>query len=166
MMKRLLCLLLAALLFAGLACAEEARPQYIRYGDSGPVVGQLQKLLGVEETKDGEPVFASLTLAALLDAKAKAQSQAENAPSDTRVAALTEAEIVAMPFADKEFDAAALYLLLLLPVPETDEALVWVPMHGGAKHHKKSTCSKMDQPRQMPASCAEALSFTPCKRCR
>ncbi len=45
------------------------------------------------------------------------------------------------------------------------EAMVWIPTNGGSKYHSRSGCSNMKDPKQVPKSEAEALGFTPCKRC-
>ena len=43
--------------------------------------------------------------------------------------------------------------------------LVWVPTKGGKKYHSYSGCSGMEGPMQVTVEHAEALGFTPCKRC-
>ena len=45
------------------------------------------------------------------------------------------------------------------------QTLVWIPTKGGTKYHTHSGCSNMDEPRQVTEEEAEALGFTPCKRC-
>ena len=66
------------------------------------------------------------------------------------------------------FDRETLYFLLEPADTTLDsyaDPLVWIPMYGGERYHRDGTCSGMIEPRQMPASCAEALGFTPCGRC-
>jgi len=43
--------------------------------------------------------------------------------------------------------------------------LVWIPTNGGTKYHKESTCSSMQEPKQVTKEEAENQGFTPCKRC-
>ena len=61
------------------------------------------------------------------------------------------------------------------PAPETTEIpgstgepqgeLVWIPTNGGTKYHKESTCSSMQDPKQVTMEEAEKQGFTACKRC-
>lgn len=56
----------------------------------------------------------------------------------------------------------------IVTVPEKEETvgdLVWVPVNGGTKYHKKSTCSKMKDPLQVSVETAVKNGYTPCKRC-
>lgn len=48
---------------------------------------------------------------------------------------------------------------------EPTEEMVWIPTNGGSKYHSKSTCSGMDNPKEVPLSEAVSKGFTPCKRC-
>lgn len=48
---------------------------------------------------------------------------------------------------------------------EPREEMVWIPTKGGKKYHSRSTCSNMDNPREVTISQAKAKGFTPCKRC-
>ena len=53
-------------------------------------------------------------------------------------------------------------------VPEQEETvgeLVWVPVNGGKKYHKTSTCSNMKDPMQVSVETALANGYTACKRC-
>ncbi len=43
--------------------------------------------------------------------------------------------------------------------------LVWIPTNGGKKYHSKSTCSNMENPKQVDRADAEAQGFTACKKC-
>ena len=45
------------------------------------------------------------------------------------------------------------------------ENLVWVPVNGGTKYHTRSSCSKMEDPVQIPLTEAEQRGYTPCKKC-
>ena len=45
------------------------------------------------------------------------------------------------------------------------ENLVWIPTNGGKKYHTYAGCSNMIDPEQVTKSEAEALGFTPCKKC-
>lgn len=50
--------------------------------------------------------------------------------------------------------------------PDTShETMVWIPTKGGKKYHTSADCSNMDDPDYVTLSEAEALGFTPCKRC-
>jgi hypothetical protein len=48
---------------------------------------------------------------------------------------------------------------------ETAEHLVWIPIHGGTKHHTNPNCSKMINPVQVTIEFAENCGYTDCKRC-
>ena len=48
---------------------------------------------------------------------------------------------------------------------ETEGWLVWVPVNGGTKYHRSSTCSSMKEPMQVTVETAEKNGYTPCKRC-
>ena len=48
---------------------------------------------------------------------------------------------------------------------KTSDTIVWVPINGGTKYHKKSTCSNMKSPQQVTLSEAKRLGFKPCGRC-
>lgn len=48
---------------------------------------------------------------------------------------------------------------------EPMEEMVWIPTNGGTKYHRRSSCSNMEDPQQVPLSQAIAMGFTPCKRC-
>lgn len=43
--------------------------------------------------------------------------------------------------------------------------MVWIPTNGGKKYHSKSTCSNMENPKQVDRADAEAQGFTACKKC-
>ena len=47
----------------------------------------------------------------------------------------------------------------------SDERMVWIPTNGGKKYHSHSDCSNMIDPEYVTISEAEALGFTPCKKC-
>lgn len=50
--------------------------------------------------------------------------------------------------------------------PEAEfDALVWQPVHGGEKYHDSPTCSTMDVPRLVTVEAAEAAGFSPCGNC-
>lgn len=118
---------------------------YIQQGDIGPVVADLQALLLVEERDPltGEALFGEATRSALLDYQWTYGLEETGAFDD-------------------------LALMYLLGVPEDAAGFdftVWVPMRGGQKYHLRAECSGMIEPREMCAANAEALGFTPCKRC-
>ena len=48
---------------------------------------------------------------------------------------------------------------------ETTGDLVWVPVNGGKKYHRNSSCSNMENPMQVSRETAEANGYDPCKRC-
>lgn len=48
---------------------------------------------------------------------------------------------------------------------QQQEVMVWIPTHGGTKYHSRSSCSGMENPQQVTLEEAQALGFTPCKRC-
>lgn len=45
------------------------------------------------------------------------------------------------------------------------DGMVWIPTKGGTKYHTRSNCSGMEDPRYVTKEEAEALDFTPCKKC-
>lgn len=45
------------------------------------------------------------------------------------------------------------------------EKLVWIPTNGGTKYHSRSSCSNMNNPRQVTLDEAIELGFTACARC-
>ena len=145
MLRRILPIFLALLLLIP-ALAETPAPasDYIQLGDTDDVIGQIQSLLGIVETNaDETPIYGDYTQRTVED------YQTENALTVTG-------------------DITPETLLLLLDIPaDADNAnnLVWIPLHGGARYHKDEDCSNMDGPRLVPQPCAEALEFTPCKRC-
>ena len=49
--------------------------------------------------------------------------------------------------------------------PDTDGQEVWVSTDGGTKFHSNPTCSAMAYARKLSARNAQALKFTPCKKC-
>ena len=50
------------------------------------------------------------------------------------------------------------------PSPEPTERMVWISDTGN-KYHNKSSCSNMDDPRQVTESWAESHGYEPCGRC-
>ena len=44
------------------------------------------------------------------------------------------------------------------------QKMVWIPK-SGSKYHRRSGCSKMKNPSNVSLSKAEALGYTPCKKC-
>lgn len=47
----------------------------------------------------------------------------------------------------------------------SDGGMVWIPTNGGIKYHNDPDCSDMIDPEYVTISEAEALGFTPCKKC-
>ena len=148
-LRKLPVLLLTLLLLTGIALAEA--PVYIQYGDTGEPIAWLQDGLGVTETYcynySGDTIayFGDETLDALSALQRDYGLRASGA-----------------------FDSDTLYLLLDPPYSALDgydDPLVWIPMYGGTCYHATYWCSGLIEPRQMPASCAEYLGFTPCGRC-
>lgn len=150
--RRITSVLLALLLLISAQFALAEEPVYIQYGDTGLPIGWLQDCLGVTERQrygagnDTTPWFGDETYAALDEFQ-----RSYGLPS-TGV-----------------FDDETLYLLLDPSYSAQDgysDPLVWIPMYGGERYHANYWCSGLIEPRQMPVSCAEALGFTPCKRCK
>ena len=148
-LRKLPVLLLTLILLTGIALAEA--PVYIQYGDTGEPIAWLQDGLGVTETYcynySGDTIayFGDETLDALSALQRDYGLRASGA-----------------------FDSDTLYLLLDPPYSALDgydDPLVWIPMYGGTRYHANYWCSGLIEPRQMPASCAEYLGFTPCGRC-
>ena len=50
-------------------------------------------------------------------------------------------------------------------IAEIGADMVWIPINGGKKYHRKSSCSNMIDPMQVTREQAEANGFTPCGRC-
>lgn len=143
-MRRMIAALLAVLLLSAFAALGEASGNYIRYGDTDRVVLELQLQLGIEEDgKTNAPLFGDRTLAALLD------WQSANGLEPTG-----------------EFDPETLIMLLGVSQYDADNnIIVWIPMHGGIKYHREAKCSNMNEPRQMPLSCADKMGFSYCRKC-
>ena len=148
-LRKLPVLLLTLLLLTGIALAEA--PVYIQYGDTGEPIAWLQDGLGVTETYcynySGDTIayFGDETLDALSALQRDYGLRASGA-----------------------FDSDTLYLLLDPPYSALDgydDPLVWIPMYGGTCYHANYWCSGLIEPRQMPATCAEVLGFTPCGKC-
>lgn len=49
--------------------------------------------------------------------------------------------------------------------PTTSGELVWIPTNGGKKYHSKSTCSNMNNPKEVTKSTAISQGFSACKKC-
>ena len=47
---------------------------------------------------------------------------------------------------------------------EPQEEMVWIPT-SGSKYHSNSSCSGMNNPRQVTLSDAQSMGYTPCKKC-
>lgn len=47
----------------------------------------------------------------------------------------------------------------------TAKEMVWIPTNGGEKYHTHSSCSKMENPKQVTKEEAVRQGFTPCGRC-
>ena len=148
-LRKLPVLLLTLLLLTGIALAEA--PVYIQYGNTGEPIAWLQDGLGVTETYcynySGDTIayFGDETLDALSALQSDYGLRASGA-----------------------LDSDTLYLLLDPPYSALDgydDPLVWIPMYGGERYHANYWCSGLIEPRQMPASCAEYLGFTPCGKC-
>ena len=53
-------------------------------------------------------------------------------------------------------------------VPDKEETkgnLVWIPVNGGKKYHKKSSCSNMKDPMQVTKETAIENGYGPCGKC-
>lgn len=50
------------------------------------------------------------------------------------------------------------------PEPTPAEEMVWISQTG-SKYHRKSSCSGMNDPWQVPISEAQSMGLTACKRC-
>lgn len=48
---------------------------------------------------------------------------------------------------------------------QVGEVMVWIPVNGGAKYHKKQTCSNMKDPIQVSIEQAKECGYEPCKKC-
>lgn len=124
--------------------------EYIRYGDYGKPLSDLLPLIGADTIftdESGEPSFGIDAMERLLE---------------------YQSEIGLEQTGYFDFET----LRALLPPPTLSDysymdmdQIVWIPMHGGKKHHCDADCSNMVEPRQMPRDCALSLGFTPCKRC-
>ena len=141
-MRKFLAALLAFVLLCVPALANAS--DYIQYGDTDEVIGELQSLLDVRETgRDDAPIFGDSTLLAV-----------ESFQCD-----------YGLPVTG-EFDPETLCALMGVYIDAyEDYYLVWIPMHGGTRYHCDDECSNMDGPRLVPWECADLLGFTPCKRC-
>jgi len=147
-MKRLISCLLPILLIFSFACAEpEQEYKYISLGDSGFPIADLLHLIGCDYVfyngSDGlgEPVLEESAVECLQI------FQDESGLEPTGV-----------------FDAETIILATAIADADPND-LVWIPMHGGQKYHRKEDCSNMIEPRQMPKACAAHFGFSPCGKC-
>ncbi len=134
-------------------CDRDACICFIQEGDEGPAVEVIQHALiaqGYLSPKEDGTVFDARTTRAV-----KAFQRAHNLPETGMM------------------DDATLTLLLWGKLPEelgADVVIgcidpVWIPTDGGIRHHKKNTCSKMQDPRLVSHRNAVIMGMRHCGRC-
>lgn len=121
-----------------------------------------------EETAPAEPSEAEQSAPAEETSAAEPAeqepSEAQTAPSAPR----SEAAASSAAGAQQQQSAADAQASASVTVPDAEESegnLVWVPVHGGTKYHRRSGCSNMEDPMQVTVETALANGYTPCKRC-
>lgn len=124
--------------------------EYIRYGDTGLPLDRLFIGIGAVDysSLEDEPWFNDYVLECLIT------YQSENGLAETGLFDFETLDLVLLPAAHDGYGD-------LLDMDD----IVWIPMHGGKKHHKDNDCSNMIDPRQLPRDCAISMGFDPCKRC-
>ena len=113
----------------------------------------------VQEEADGAPASSQELQEAAAASEPAAPAASESAPaaSSEAAAAPAPAPVVTEPAPAAPAPAPA--------EPQQQEVMVWIPTHGGTKYHSRSSCSGMEDPQQVTLEEAQALGFTPCKRC-
>lgn len=51
------------------------------------------------------------------------------------------------------------------PTSDSQTKMVWIPTNGGTKYHSNSSCSGMEEPKQVTKETAIASGYTACQRC-
>ena len=160
MKKRiLLCLTLVLLLCAGNAlalvkhtCGLSDCICFIQYGDKGLAVGGIIDAL-YREGFLASDVGSIFTLE--VEDAVKAFQKFHHLKQDGKMSDSTLTWLLwGMSVADVDWQ-----------YPFSDGQTVWVPTDGGTKFHSYPTCSQMAYARKLSARNAQALGFTPCKKC-
>lgn len=160
-MRKLICLLgvlclsiCTALAEIPCVCSQEPCSCFIQLGDEGPAVEFIQNELiaqGYLNPRDDAAAFDERTRQAVI------RFQQANSLSPTGV-----------------MDDDTLTLLLFGMLPETLDALqpfssklpMWIPTDGGIRHHDKSDCCGMLDPRLVSQRNALAMNMLHCGRCK
>lgn len=109
----------------------------------------------VREEADSAPASSQEPQEAAAASEPAAPAASESAPAASSEAAAAPAPVVTEPAPAAPAPAQ----------PQQQEVMVWIPTHGGTKYHSRSSCSGMEDPQQVTLEEAQALGFTPCKRC-
>ncbi|MBQ7486597.1 MAG: peptidoglycan-binding protein [Clostridia bacterium] len=155
----LLCLTLALLLCAGNAlalvkhtCGRSDCICFIQYGDKGLAVSGIIDALYKEGflASDVGSIFTQDVEQAV-----KAFQKSHKLTQDGKMTDNTMTWLLwgmSVTNVDKKY-------------PNSDGQEVWVSTDGGTKFHSNPTCSKMAYARKLSARNAQALGFTPCRKC-
>lgn len=103
-------------------------------------------------------VTSNSTTITVIDKEAEEQKAKEEAE---RKAAEEEAKKLAEEDARKQAEEEA---TIQEVQQEPQEEMVWIPS-SGSKYHSNSSCSGMNNPRQVTLSDAQSMGYTPCKKC-
>lgn len=123
------------------------------------------------ETAPAEPDEAEQPTEAAEAAAAESSEPEQSAPAEASGTAQPEASSTAEAPSQPEAaasSAADAQASASVTVPDAEESegnLVWVPVHGGTKYHRRAGCSNMEDPMQVTVETALANGYTPCKRC-
>lgn len=112
------------------------------------------------EKEEAERKLAEEEAKRLAEEEAKKQAELE-AQKQAEEEAQKQAELEAQKQAEEE---AARLQAEQEAAQEPQEEMVWIPQ-SGSKYHNRSTCSNMNNPRQVPISQAESAGYQPCKKC-
>lgn len=104
--------------------------------------------------EDGDIKSNTLTFTIEDKAAIAAQAQAE---AEAQAAAQAQAEAEAQAAAQAQAQAEA-------QAQQPQEQMVWIPQ-SGSKYHSNSSCSGMNNPRQVTLSEAQSMGYEPCKKC-
>lgn len=104
--------------------------------------------------EDGD--IKSNTLTFTIEDKAAIAAQAQ---AEAEAQAQAEAQAAAEAQAQAEAQAAA-----QAQAQQPQEQMVWIPQ-SGSKYHSNSSCSGMNNPRQVTLSEAQSMGYEPCQKC-
>lgn len=129
--------------------------------------GDYNIYVAYEDVKSNEITIHVEDKATLEEEQKKAEQAAKQAEEEKLAAEQAEAERIAAEQAaaeQAEAERIAAEQAAQQATQEPQEKMVWISESGG-RYHSKSSCSGMNNPRQVTLSEAESLGLTPCKKC-